>query len=181
MGNVKTLGIDLAKNIFQLHGVDSEGQQVLKKRLKRHKFHEFVANLEPCLIGMEACVGSNYWARQFKKYGHTVRLIAPQFVKPYVKSNKNDAHDAAAICEAVSRPSMRFVPVKEVEHQDMQMLHRIRSQAIKQRTALLNQIRGFLLEFGITLNKGLCHIRNGLASIIEDGEHELPTDSSELF
>lgn len=181
MTNVKTIGIDLAKNIFQIHGVDNKDKVVLKKRIKRDSLAELIAKLPPCLIGLEACGSAHYWARKFEQYGHTVRLMSPQFVKPYVKSNKNDSKDAEAICEAVSRPTMRFVPIKQVEHQDMQMLHRIRSQAVKQRTALSNQIRGFLLEYGVILPKGLCHIRNQLHGIIEDAENELSVMSRQLF
>lgn len=177
MSDINTLGIDLAKNDFQLHGVDQLGHCVLKKKVKRHKLPGLIANLKPCTIAMEACGGANYWARQFAKHGHEVRLIAPQFVKPYVKSNKNDAHDAAAICEASSRPSMRFVPVKTVSDQDIQMLHRMRSQAVKQKTALSNQMRGFLLEYGITLPKGFCHVRNLVPGYLEDANNEL-TDCS---
>lgn len=181
MTHIKTLGIDLAKNIFQLSGTDSAGNIVLTKRIKRNQLAEYISQLPVCTIGMEACGSANYWARKFQAFGHTVKLISPQFVKPFVKSNKNDMRDAEAICEAVSRPSMRFVPIKQVEHQDMQMLHRIRSQAIKQRTALSNQIRGFLAEYGIILPKGLSHIRKKLSDIIEDAENELTEISRELF
>lgn len=181
MNDIKTLGIDLAKNIFQLCGTDATGKIVLTKRLKRKDFASYICNLPPCLIGMEACGGAHYWARKFQAAGHTVRLIAPQFVKPYVKSNKNDMRDAEAICEAVSRPTMRFVPIKQVEHQDMQMLHRIRSQAIKQRTALSNQIRGFLAEYGLVIPKGLSYIRKILPDILEDAENELTPIGQALF
>ena len=181
MKHIKTLGIDLAKSSFQLHGVDDSGKRVLKRKLNRSKLAQFIANLEPCLIGMEACGGAHHWARLFRDMGHDVRLIAAQFVKPYVKSNKNDAHDAEAICEAVSRPHMRFVPIKEVEHQDMQMLHRMRSQAVKQRTALSNQIRGLLLEYGIALNQGFKQIRERIPDILEDATNGLSTDAREYF
>ena len=150
---IKVLGIDLAKMSFQLHGVDQEGRVVLKKSLSRNKLAAFVANLPASLIGMEACGGVHHWVRQFTKMGHTVRLIAPQFVKPYVKSNKNDAVDAEAICEAVQRPNMRFVPAKGLEQQDIQSLHRVRSQVVARRTALANQIRGLLLEYGVVIPK----------------------------
>ena len=153
--DIKTLGIDLAKNVFQLHGVDAAGKVVLRKRLTRRKLAEFVVNLPPCIIGMEACGSAHYWARKFQSMDHTVKVMAPQFVKPYIKSNKNDANDAAGICEAVSRPSMRFVPIKNVEQQDLQSLHRIRSQVVKQRTALANQTRGLLAEYGIIIPKGI--------------------------
>jgi transposase len=181
MSNIKSLGIDLAKNIFQLHGVDNNGKCILKKRIKRNNFSEFIANLPPCLIAMEACGSAHYWARKFETFGHTVRLISPQFVKPFVKSNKNDANDAQAICDAANLTSMRFVPIKRIEHQDMQMLHRIRSQAVKQRTALANQIRGFLTEYGVILPLGIYHIRNNLSIIIEDAENELSIMSRQLF
>jgi transposase len=123
MKEITTLGIDLAKNSFQLHGVDSEGNAVLRKKLSRSQLLITLANMPKCLIGMEACSGAHYWAREFKKLGHEPKLISPQFVKPYVKSNKNDANDAEAICEAVTRPSMRFVPIKNLEQQDIQTIH----------------------------------------------------------
>ena len=125
------MGIDIAKNIFQLHGVDCRGKAVLKKKVSRQKLSEFICQLPSCLIGMEACCGANYWSRRFKSMGHEVKLISPQFVKPYVKSNKNDAHDAEVICEAVSRPNMRFVAVKSAAQQYIQSIHRIRSRLIK--------------------------------------------------
>ena len=153
--NITTLGIDLAKNVFQLHGVDAQGKVMLKKKINRLALADFIAQLPKCLIGMEACGGSHYWARNFQSFGHTVRLISPQFVKPYVKSNKNDEKDAEAICEAVARPNMRFVQIKQPEQQDMQCLHRIRSKCIKNRTALANQIRGLLSEYGIVFSKQL--------------------------
>ena len=138
----RVLGIDLAKRIFHLVGMDDAGHVVLKKRLTREARLPFIAQLSPVVIGMEACGGAHYWARQLRAHGHTVKLIAPQFVKPYVKSNKNDPADAEAICEAVTRPTMRFVPIKEVEQQDLQSLHRARERVVKARTALVNEIRG---------------------------------------
>ncbi|RLA38656.1 MAG: IS110 family transposase, partial [Gammaproteobacteria bacterium] len=124
------LGIDLAKQNFQLHGVDQNGSTIIKKTLSRKNLVQFIAQLPPCTIGIEACGGANHWVRVFEKLGHTVKMMAPQFVKPYVKSNKSDAADAEAICEAVQRPSMRFVPAKSIEQQDLQSVHRIRSQAV---------------------------------------------------
>jgi transposase len=153
--SVTTIGIDLAKSVFQVHGVDSRGHAILRKPLKRAQFLPFFANLPPCLIGMESCCGSHYFARQLEALGHTVRLIAPQFVKPYVKSNKNDANDAEAICEAVSRPNMRFVHAKNVEQQAVLTMHRVRQGFVAQRTAQVNQIRGLLMEFGIVYPKGI--------------------------
>ena len=141
---ISVLGIDLAKSSFQLHGVDQSGYTVCKKTFRRQKLKEFMVNLPPCLVAMEACGSANYWARLFRSYGHKVKLIAPQFVKPYVKSNKNNAADAEAICEAAQRPNMRFVSIKEIEQQDLQSLHRMRSMAVSSRTALINQIRGLL-------------------------------------
>lgn len=167
MKNITTLGIDLAKNVFQLHGVNRAGKCVLKKRISRAKLAEFIAKLPPCLIGMEACGGAHHWARTFQAMGHTVKLMAPQFVKPYVKSNKNDRNDSEAICEAVSRPHMKFVPIKTIEQQNMLMIHRARELVIKQRTAQSNEIRGLLAEYGVILPKGLAHIRKELCSILE--------------
>ena len=167
-GEVKVLGIDLSKQSFQLHGVDENGQVVMKKSLTRNKLTAFMAKLAPCLIGMEACGGANHWTREFEKMGHTVRMMAPQFVKPYVKSNKNDATDAEAICEAVQRPSMRFVPAKSLEQQDIQSIHRIRSQVVARRTALSNQIRGLLMEYGMVIPKGITYTRKAIPLILED-------------
>jgi len=167
------LGIDLAKNSFQLHGVDASGQVVIKKKLSRNKLSPFIAQLPRCVIGIEACGGSNHWTRGFEKLGHTVHMIAPEFVKPYVKSNKNDAADAEAICEAVQRPSMRFVPAKSIEQQDIQSLHRIRSQAVARRTAQANQIRGLLTEYGIIIPQGISYVRQQLPLILEDADNQL--------
>lgn len=178
---IKVLGIDLAKNSFQLHGVDKDGHDVLKKKLSRRKLTAFMANLQSCLIGLEACGGAHHWVRTFTQMGHTVRLIAPQFVKPYVKSNKNDAVDAEAICEAVQRPSMRFVPVKAIEQQDLQSVHRIRSQQVARRTAQANQIRGLLLEYGIAIPKGIASIRKAIPGILEDAENTLSSFFRELL
>ena len=167
------LGIDLAKNSFQLHGVDASGQVVIKMKLSRNKLSPFIAQLPHCVIGIEACGGSNHWTRVFEKLGHTVHMIAPEFVKPYVKSNKNDAADAEAICEAVQRPSMRFVPAKSIEQQDIQSLHRIRSQAVARRTAQANQIRGLLTEYGIIIPQGISYVRQQLPLILEDADNQL--------
>lgn len=174
--NVKRIGIDLAKQVFQLHGVDYNEKVVLKKQLTRTKMLTYFQSLPPCLIGMEACGSSHYWARELQKLGHTVKLMAPQFVKPYVKSNKNDANDAEAICEAVSRPNMRFVTIKTVAQQDIQAVHRIRSELVKQRTAKGNQIRGLLAEYGVVVNKRIEVLRNALPSLIEDVENGLSFD-----
>jgi len=155
---ITTVGVDLAKNVFQVHGVDEHGHVVLRKALKRSQVMPFFSSLLPCLIGMEACGSAHHWSRKFQALGHTVRLMAPQFVKPYVKTNKNDAADAEAICEAVQRPSMRFVAVKTPEQQAVLSLHRARQGFVKARTATANQIRGLLAEFGITLPQGIAHL-----------------------
>ena len=171
---ITTVGIDLAKNVIQVHGVDERGKTVLKKQLKRDQVAAFFANLPPCLIGMEACGSAHHWARKLQAFGHTVRLMAPQFVKPYVKTNKNDAADAEAICEAVSRPNMRFVPIKNGEQQAVLALHRARQGFVKARTAQANQIRGLLAEYGIVIPQGIGHIAKRLPEILEDGENNLP-------
>ncbi|MBJ2259663.1 IS110 family transposase [Pseudomonas psychrophila] len=169
-----TVGIDLAKNVFQVHGVDERGQPVLRKQLKRDQVASFFAVLEPCLIGMEACGSAHHWARKLQGFGHTIKLMAPQFVKPYVKTNKNDVADAEAICEAVARPNMRFVPIKTTEQQGVLAMHRARQGFVKARTAQANSIRGLLGEFGIVIAQGISHITERLPGILEDGENGLP-------
>jgi transposase len=171
---ITTIGIDLAKNVFQVHGVNEHGKTVLKKQIKRDQMAAFFVNLPPCLIGMEACGGAHYWARKLQGFGHTVKLMAPQFVKPYVKTNKNDAADAEAICEAVARPNMRFVPLKNIEQQAVLSLHRVRQGFVGARTALVNQIRGLLAEFGLVVPKGLSHVCGKVPELIEDASNELP-------
>jgi len=171
---ITTIGIDLAKSVFQVHGVDERGKAVLRKQLKRKEVVKFCANLEPCLVGMEACGSAHYWAREIGALGHTVRLMAPQFVKPYVKTNKSDRNDAEAICEAVARPHMRFVPVKTGEQQALLSVHRARQGFVKARTAQANQMRGVLAEFGIVLPQGIGNVTQHLPGILEDGENGLP-------
>ena len=178
---IRVLGIDLAKSSFQLHGINQSGEPVCKKALTRQKLKEYMVNIEPCLVAMEACGSAHYWARLFRSYGHEVKLIAPQFVKPYVKSNKNDAADAEAICEAAQRPSMRFVSIKEVEQQDLQSLHRMRSLAVSSRTALINQTRGLLQEYGIEIAKGAKKLFAQLPLILEDAENNLSVQFRELL
>ncbi len=151
---ITTLGIDLAKSVFQLHGVNAQGAVVLQKKLRRGAVLTFLGKLEPCLIGMEACATSHYWARKIAAVGHTVRLIPPSYVKPYVKRQKNDAADAEAICEAVTRPNMRFVSVKTEEQQGVLVLHRSRDLLMRQRTMILNAIRAHFAEFGIIAAQG---------------------------
>ena len=151
MNLVSTLGIDLAKNTFSVHGVNLNGEVLLRRNLSRTKLSELVAQLPPCLIGMEACSGAHEWARRFSGFGHTVKLMAAKFVTPYRKSGKNDGNDAEAICEAVARPNMRFVPVKSLEQQSDLTLHRVRQGFVEERTATLNRLRGLLAEFGHVL------------------------------
>jgi transposase len=170
---IEVAGIDLAKKSFQLHGADKRGRQMLIKKLSRTKLKEFMVNLPPCLVAMEACGSAHYWGRLFRSYGHEVKLIAPQFVKPFVKSNKNDAADAEAICEAVLRPNMRFVAIKEAEQQDIQSIHRMRSLVLARRTAQVNQIRGLLLEYGIEIPQGRANVNKRLPLILEDAENNL--------
>jgi len=172
MTNVTVLGIDLAKNVFQLHGADEKGNAVMKKKVTRANLLKTVAKLQKCRIVMEACGGANHWARQFEKHGHTVQLISPQYVKPFVKTNKNDANDAEAIVEADSRPSMNYVAPKSIAEQDIQSLHRIHSKLVKDRTALSNQIRGLLLEYGIAIPQSMANLRKRLPQILEE-ENEL--------
>lgn len=179
---LKRIGVDLAKHVFQVHGVDSHEQVKCRKQLKRAQMLDFFRNLEPCLVAMEACGGSHYWARELIKLGHQVRLIAPQFVKPYVKSGKNDANDAEAICEAASRPTMRFVPVKTAEQQAGQSLHRIRSRLIRARTALVNEIRGLLGEFGLVIaQRGAAAAHRLLQQSLETPDNGLPGKMRELL
>lgn len=178
---LKRIGVDLAKQVFQVHGVDSHEQVACRKQIKRSGLLDFFRQLEPCRVVMEACGGSHYWAREFRALGHDVRLIAPQFVKPYVKGGKNDANDAEAICEAGSRPTMRYVPIKSEEQQAALSVHRIRSRAIRARTALVNEIRGLLGEFGlIEARKGVAATRALLARTLEESSG-LPAAMRELM
>jgi transposase len=169
-----TIGMDLAKNVVQVHGADERGKPVLKKQLKRAQVLPLFANLALCKIGMEACGSAHYWARKLQALGHTVQLIAPQYVKPFVKRNKNDAADAEAICEAVTRPNMPAVPIKNASQQAILSVHRARQGFVKARTAQANQIRGLLAEFGMVIPQGISHIAKRVPEIIEDGENDLP-------
>ncbi len=170
------IGLDLAKYVFQVHGVDARGKVVLRKTLRRDAVSRFFANLPRCLVGMEASNGAHYWARVLTDLGHDVRLISPQFVKPYVKSNKNDRNDAEAICEAISRPSMRFVPPKSSEQLAIQAVHRIRQRLVTSRSRLANQIRGLLAEHGVVVARDISRLRRALADIagsLDDGLNEM--------
>ena len=172
---INRVGVDLAKNVFQVHGVDSKENPVWRRRLSREKWlKSLLTKVEPgCEVGMEACAGAHHWARELQAHGLTVKLVAPQFVKPYIKSNKNDANDAEAICEAMSRPTMRFVTVKSVEQQDIQAVHRIRSELVSQRTAKGNQIRGLVAEYGLVAPQRLSHLRRAIPRWLEDAENGL--------
>ena len=179
--SVSAIGIDLAKNSFSLHGTDEHGKVFLKKTVTRNKLLMTLANVPPCLVGMEACSGAHYWAREIRKLGHEVRIMAPKFIIPYRKGGKNDNNDAAAICEAVTRPDMRFVPVKSPEQQAVLAQHRIRQGLITQRTALINQLRGLLSEFGLVIPKGRYQTHDHIPAILEDGENGLPPLARELI
>jgi transposase len=170
---ITIVGIDLAKAVFQIHGVGG-AKVAVRKQLKRSEMSSYFARLEPCVIGMEACGSAHHWARKLQEFGHTVKLMSPQFVKPYVKTNKNDMADAEAICEAVTRPNMRYVPVKTVEQQAILSVHRARTGFVKARTAQGNQIRGLLSEFGIVISQGIHSIVKRVPEILEDGENGLP-------
>lgn len=178
---ITTIGLDIAKSVFHFYAVNEMGRYVKKKQLRRKQVLATMANMAPCLIVMEACGGANYWAREFMALGHQVKLIAPQYVKPFVKGNKNDYNDAEAIAEAAQRPNMRFVPIKSVEQQDVQNFHRQRELIKKERTALVNQVRGLLAEYGIVINKGITAVRKDLPEILEDAENSLTVLSRELF
>jgi transposase len=164
---ITTIGLDLAKHVFQVHGITADGSIVLKKRLRRGQMHTFFAGLKPCLVGMEACATAHFWARELRALGHDVRLMPAQYVKAYLRRGKNDAADAAAICEAVTRPSMRFVPVKGEAQQAGLMLHRVRDLLVRQRTQLINAIRGHLGEFGIIEAQGPWNVPRLLADMEE--------------
>ena len=178
---ITTVGIDLAKNLFQVHALDERGKAVLRKQLRRTQVAAFFGNLPPCVIGMEACASAHHWGRTLQRFGHTVRLIAPQFVKPYVKTNKNDAADAEAICEAVGRPSMRFVPIKSIEQQAILSVHRVRQGFVKARTAQANQIRGLLGEFGLVIPQGIWNVTKRVPELLEDASNELPAPFRHLI
>ena len=174
--NIKRIGIDIAKQVFQVHGVYDHEKVVLRKKLSRAQMLAYFQKLPHCLIGMEACGSSHYWGRELQRMGHTVKLMAPQFVKPYVKSNKNDVNDAEAICEAVARPTMRFVAIKTIEQQDIQAAHRIRSELVHQRTAKVNQMRGLLGEYGLVVGQRIDVLRKALPLLLEDAENGLTVD-----
>ena len=179
MEQISRIGMDTSKHVFQLHGVDAAEVPVLRKKLRRKEMLAFFQKLAPTVIGIEACSASNHWARLLQSFGHTVKLIAPQLVKPYVKRGKNDAADAEALCEAMSRPTMRFVPVKTAEQQAALMLVGVRDRLIRNRTQLVNTIRGYAAEFGLSAAKGMAHLVPLLERIYAD--ESLPALARELF
>jgi len=174
MDEIKTIGLDLAKHVFQVHGVDAGGATVLRKRLRRGEVLAFFARLPGCLIGLEACATAHYWARELRSVGHEVRLMPAQYVKAYVKRNKNDAADAEAICEAVRRPTMRFVPIKTAEQQAALLVHRGRERLVRQRTALVNALRAHLAEFGVIAPQGLRNVARLIAVVRDQSDARLP-------
>ena len=178
--NITTVGIDLAKKIFPLVGMDTTGKIVWRKRLTRHALVPFLAQLPPVTIGMEACGGAHYWARQLCQHGHTVKLMASQFVKPYGKSNKNDMRAAEAIAEAVTRPTMRFVPSKDIAQPDVQALHRVRERLIGARTALINEVHGLMHAYGIVRPKGVTKFRQAVVEKLESAKAKLTALSQEM-
>ncbi len=177
MGEITTIGLDLAKNVLHVVCCDRNGKVINKKMLKRSQVTKYFANLTQCLVGMEACASAHHWARALTALGHQVKLIPPQYVKPYVRGNKNDYNDALAISEAVTRPEMRFVSIKTTEQQDIQALHRLREKRVQDRTALCNQLRGLLAEYGLILPRGINVLRRRLPELLEDGKNDL----SDLF
>ena len=177
---ITRMGVDLAKNVFQVHGL-AAGGKVIRKRLSRGQFRRFFVQVEPTLVGMEACGSAHYWARELAQMGHEVRLMSPRFVAPYRLGCKNDGNDAAAICEAVSRPSMRFVAVKSAEQQAVLAMHRARELAKRQRTAVSNQLRGLLAEYGMVFAQGIAQVRARVPELLEDGDNALPGLAREVF
>jgi transposase len=179
--SITRVGIDLAKNIFQVCAVDKNGKVLFNKTIKRSELKSFIANIPACEVILESCASSNYWYRVFSAYGHKVKLINPAYVRPYVKTNKNDAADAEALCEAAARPTMRFVQAKTPEQQDVQLLHRVRTRLVSRRTSLSNQLRGLLGEYGITINEGINNVRKQLPRILENAENDLSSAGRCVF
>jgi transposase len=178
---ITTVGLDLAKSVFTVHGVDEHGNPTLRKTVRRGRLLELFAQLPACVVGMEACAGAQHWARNLCTLGHDPRIMAAEFVEPYRRGGKNDANDAAAICEAVGRPQMRFVPIKSVEQQAVLAVHRLRQGLVEERTALANRLRGLLTEYGVVIAVGLDRLRRALPEILEDGDNGIPGIAREVF
>jgi transposase len=181
MGEITTIGVDLAKHVFQVHGVDAEGATVLRKQLRRGQVLPFFSKVPACVVGLEACATAHYWAREFGALGHEVRLMPAQYVKAYIKRNKNDAADAEAICEAVSRPTMRFVPTKTAEQQAALLLHRGRERLVRQRTALVNALRAHLAEFGVIAPQGLRNVGKLIGIVRNEEDARLPAAARQVL
>ncbi len=181
MQHITTIGLDLAKSVFQVHGIDHEGQAVLRKKLRRGHMLKFFGTLAPCLVGMEACGSAHYWARELSAQGHQVRLIPPQYVRPFVKTNKHDAADAEAIAEALVRPTMRFAPIKSADQQAVLMLHRSRELLVKQRTMLINAVRGHCSELGVTASQGASRVTDLIEMIEDQDDARLPAFAREAL
>ena len=178
---ITTVGLDLAKSVFTVHGVDEHGKAVLRKTVRRGKLLELFAQLPACVVGMEACGGAQHWARELRQLGHEPRIMAAEFVAPYRQGGKNDANDAAAICEAVGRPKMRFVAIKSVEQQAMLAVHRLRQGLVEERTALANRLRGLLSEYGLVVGMGLDRLRHALPAMVQDGGNGIPGIARDVF
>ncbi|MGR4930990.1 IS110 family transposase [Bradyrhizobium sp. CAR08] len=174
MQSISTIGLDIAKSVFQVHGVDTAGKVIIRRQLKRRFVLSFFEKLPPCLVGIEACASSHHWSRELQALGHTVRLMPPAYVKPYVKRQKNDSTDAEAICEAVTRPNMRFVPTKTIEQQSCLMLHRVRHLFVRQQTAVINSIRAYLAEFGIVAPVGRRGVEQLLEVVADPADRRVP-------
>ena len=181
MSEITTIGLDLAKHVFQVHGVDAQGTTVLRKRLRRGQVLAFFSRIPRCVVGLEACATGHYWARELRALGHEVRLMPAQYVKAYIKRNKHDAADAEAICEAVGRPTMRFVPVKTAEQQATALLHRGRERLVRQRTMLVNALRAHLAEFGIVAARGLRNVGQLIAIVRDDADIRLPPVAQQVL
>jgi transposase len=171
---ITTIGLDIAKHVFQVHGVDARGNPLIKRRLRRAEVHRFFAGLPACVVGLEACATAHYWARELSAMGHDVKLMPPQYVRPFVKRNKNDAADAEAICEAVTRPTMRFVPIKNVEQQSVLMLHRARDLLVRQQTMIVNALRAHLAEFGIIVPQGIQNMPKVMTILADETDQRVP-------
>jgi transposase len=181
MKEISTIGLDLAKTVFQVHCNDSSGKRLISKKLRRGEVINFFSNLKPCLVGMEACSSAHYWARTLRSMGHEVKLIPAQYVKPFIKTNKNDANDAEAIAEAVVRPSMRFIPIKDSQHHDMQSLHRVRERFVRSKIALTNELHGLLMEYGIAMPCSFSKLTKAVAELLDPEDTTLSAFAKETF